>query len=284
MFFSVQGLRGIFLPSLFVMALALASLAAVPVWADGGDGPDEVETHYQEGMEHFYRGDYALAIANFRRAYDLEPHAIFQYNISVASANLGNLNRARSAALLALELGGLPDDIELRLRSRLHAYEVELQARETAEELSSEDEVARTSPSDSATSPEVTSPPDLTVEGPADAGGLGALGWSGIAIGSLGILALGGAAFLHFDLDATMADYEEAQQDGDSQRAHRLYDEILERQSLGRMISYGGAGALVLGTALLTIDLLRSDDSSSTGDLVIAPSSSELSIYLRWNF
>lgn len=71
--------------------------------------PEEVERagkHFERGLELYQEGEYALALIEFERAYDLVPDYRVQYNVGQVSIQVARYARALSALNNYLEDGG----------------------------------------------------------------------------------------------------------------------------------------------------------------------------------
>jgi tetratricopeptide (TPR) repeat protein len=237
----------------------------------------KAEAYYESGVKAFFEKNYPQAITYFQRAYSLDPDAVQLYNISLAHSKMGNASDALEAALEAQKMGGLPKDTALKNEFRINGYRRVLAARKVAEDINPP------------TAEKDPTKDDRTVDdpGPSDDDSLGAVGWAGLGTAGLGVGALVGAGVLNFIVAGNMEEYDTARADGDFGRASGLYSDIGDRQEMGRVLLYSGAGLVAVGGALFAYDYFGSTetaDSSDQASVFGAVDSEGASVQVRWAF
>ncbi len=214
------------------------------------DQSDErkAEAYYEKGVDAFFNKKYSLAISYFQRANELDPDAVFLYNISRAHAKLGNPGDALEVALEADAKGGLPEDTAQKNRHRIVAYGRAAAAEDVCEALN----------------PPVgeldEDTPDSSKEG------LGVVGWTGVGLASAGAASLLGAGAMTFIVSGNLDEYDTARADGDYERARGLHSDIGDRQEMGRLMLYSGAGLVAAGGAMFAWDYFGGQESAPDTD------------------
>lgn len=266
-----------------VVLIAAAMLLAGQVDAvyaqDGGGGEQEssdvkkAEAYYKKGVTAFFNKKYSLAITYFQRANALDPDPVVLYNISLAQSRLGNAQEALDAALEAKRMGGLPADTAQKNEFRIVAYRRALNARGIAEALRPKAQVEPTEPASAD-----------------EDGGMSAIGWAGVGTAGVGAAALIGAGVLNFVVQGNLDEYDTARADGDYGRATGLKNDIADRQSMGRVMLYSGAGLLAVGGALWAYDFFGGQDTDTgaaraeRASVFGAVGADGASVQLRWDF
>ncbi|QDG53700.1 hypothetical protein FIV42_24030 [Persicimonas caeni] len=242
----------------------------------GQEASDEkkAEAYYNKGVDAFFKKKYSLAITYFQRANTLDPDPVVLYNISLAHSKMGNPKEALTAALEAQKMGNLPEDTALKNQFRIVGYRRAIAAREVTEAINP--------PAKAEIDPNKV--PDKQ---PQTDEGLSVLGWTGAGTAGLGVAALVGAGVTNFIVAGNLEEYDTAQADGDYGRARGLHQDIQDRQSLGRVMLYSGAGLAAVGGALLAYDLLGGTETAGNAESASvfgAVDSDGASVQLRWSF
>jgi tetratricopeptide (TPR) repeat protein len=120
--------------------------------AEGGEvAPPEAEpseeelnarAHFTAGRNHFERGRYDLALAEFEASYELSQDPDLQYNIYLAHERLGNLDQAATALEHYLPHAGASqaalterlENVQARLAEQQRAADAEAERRRAEEE------------------------------------------------------------------------------------------------------------------------------------------------------
>jgi hypothetical protein len=127
-------------------AIALSASAAIAA-------PDDAEAHFQRGVEAYKDNDFAAALVEFRRAYDLDPRYQVLYDIGEAYFQLQDYANALRTFQMYLYDGGkkinarrrkdVDRDIE-KLRRRVAVVTIE--TKETGVTIAVDDTVVGTTP------------------------------------------------------------------------------------------------------------------------------------------
>ncbi|MFP4597252.1 MAG: hypothetical protein ACLFVJ_03310 [Persicimonas sp.] len=239
----------------FIVAAAMlggaASSASAQQKVDSVENTDQsdvkkAEAYYEKGVDAFFNKKYSLAVSYFQRANELDPDAVVVYNISRAHAKLGNPDDALEKALEAQAMGGLPEDTAQKNRHRIVAYRRAVAAQDVCEALNPPvDELDEDSPESSDE-------------------GLGVVGWTGVGVGSIGAAGLLGAGMMTFIVSGNLDEYDTARADGDYGRARGLHSDIGDRQEIGRLMLYSGAGLLAAGGAMFAWDYFSGQESAES--------------------
>jgi hypothetical protein len=187
-------------------------------------------------------------------------------------------------------MGGMPDEATTKNKARLASFGVLLESEERA--LAIEKQRQQAEKSDACTADadcsggqvcdteqgiciaEVTDPkdPPSPLFTP--------IGWSGVALGGIGIGLLTGATLTSVALGPDIETHERLLNDDDPSNdaeAEELGEELTRRQNRGRMLLFSGAAATTVGVGLIVVDLLvlkgESDENASRARLI--PSFSE---------
>jgi len=89
---------------LTAIAVALALLASAG--AAAADGAAEADKHFRKGVELYKENDYATALVEFQRAYEIQPSWVVLYNIGEAQFQLQDYAGALKSLQLYLDEGG----------------------------------------------------------------------------------------------------------------------------------------------------------------------------------
>jgi len=216
-------------------------LLAAPLVSAESD-TDRARGHFEAGAEHYYEGEYARALIEFKRGHELVPNSLFVYNMSLCHLRLGQYAMAFEKAVRARESGDLPEKEGLRNAARIPAMSAVLTSRQIASDIENE-------PDDGAGRVEE----DIVAE--SKDGSPGALGYTGIAIIGVGAAALVWALFIDASLSTQWDDYRASVAEGETARAETIRGEMESDQSTAQILVFAGAGGVLVGAALLGYDL-----------------------------
>lgn len=237
------------------MRKVLASLffvACMPAvaWAQAG----EAQAHFEKGAEWYTAGEYSKAIVEFLKGYNLEPNAMFLYNVSLSYTKLGNYDEAMTYAERARAEQGMPDDVAVRNDARIAALSVQ---RSTTLAASRATQVSVVEPE--------------PVEPAPEAGGFGVLGISGVVVGVAGLGLVGGAYVINSGVSEDIEALEGEANGGDRQRFDQLKSDIEGDQTLGQILLFSGLGLAAAGVTMVALEL-TDDEQPSTATLDVVPS------------
>lgn len=229
-----------------VMVLLLM-LCATPALAQ--ENVEQAQKHFETGAEWYAQGEYAKAIVEFLKGHNLSPNAMFLYNISLSYAKLENIDDALEAAERAIREGGLPPEVAVRNEARIRAFRLNMVARSVSGSVNL-----------ALTEKKSVPDPEPTPSGSS----FGALGWTGVALTTVGV-GLGVGAFLvsggvSDDIEALKAEAN----GGDLIRYTELKSSVEDGQSTGQLLVYTGAGLGAVGITLILIDLFSGSETNST--------------------
>lgn len=235
---------------------------------EDADDFDDVEAIFEDGARYYLEEDYSSAVIEFRRANQIHPHGIFQYNIALSNRALGRIEQGLDAALEADENSADLDAETAASNSGLIAgFGAVLKADEVGddvEDLSDEQH-------------QVEAVPDAE-----PASRWGGLGWGGVAALGIGASALAGAAVIDAQLQSGIQELEagERYEDGDEFRQHR--DSLSTRQTAGQVLLFSGAGLAVTGVSLMVVELFTGSSSESAVAATPSLTRPGLDIAVRW--
>lgn len=223
-------------------------LCASPAIAQ--DNVELAQKHFESGAEWYAQGEYAKAIVEFLKGHNLSPNAMFLYNISLSYAKLDNIDDALVAAERAIKEGGLPPDVAVRNEARIRAFQMNSTARSVSGSVNLALNEKKT-----VVDPEPT---------PKASSGFGALGWTGVALTTVGVGLGAGAMVLSSGVADDIASLKSEANGGDLIRYTELKSSIEDDQSTGQILVYAGAGLGAVGLTLILIELMSGDESSAT--------------------
>ncbi|RAL20171.1 hypothetical protein DL240_18305 [Lujinxingia litoralis] len=239
-----------------VAALLTVTLAASPAQAQasGGDPHDaaqRAEVHYQMAMRLFNQGRYREAVEEFDQALVLLDDPIFWCNRAVPLMKLDEMDAARES--LASCRDGLPAGSEDRAQvdAQLAALTVAVrQVRARARELASWEKMPLP----------VVAPRVEEVEGMS---GRSVAGWS---VAGAGVALVGAAWIIDLRSAGVVETFQQASaQGGSRERYDALRSEVALRQRVVWSLAGVGAAAALVGTGLLTWDVLADDAEPGSG-------------------
>lgn len=115
--------QGATLAALSIVALALtvepSPARGQDASADEAPPPEDARTLFQRGQAAYSQGDYESAIAQWTRAFELDPRPLLQFNLSQAYERLGQLEGAIAALERYLEVADPSDEHQADARARL---------------------------------------------------------------------------------------------------------------------------------------------------------------------
>lgn len=256
--------------------LLLLGLLAVPA-TGAAQEPTQQEMqqamgHFEKGAEWYAQGEYAKAVVEFIRGNSITPNAMFLYNISLCYERLGKLDDALSAGEKASKMEGMPPEIAVRNGARVAAFRIGVSSQETADRIERDQKAL--AQGDGTADGTGTGTGDGTGGGSGSSpsgGGVGALGWTGVALTVAGAgLTIGGFA-TNSAIKNDIKSYETAAADGDRSTYESLKADIPKKQSLGRILYIAGGSAVAVGATLLLIDLMSSGEEAPATTAVFSP-------------
>lgn len=217
------------LGALFLVAALTLSvgLTLAPKAAAAANATADAKAAYDRGTVHFKARDFGAALADFEKAYKLDPSPVLLYNIARCHEEMGEVDKAKANFTAYLKrVPNAPDraDVERRIRVM-------------------EAVAARTSraPVTAAGAPGVGDSVQPRSSGPS------ALVWGVLGAGTAAIIA--GAIF---GLHATDLDTQYTEELDDPRRKRTLADDA-EAAALRANIGYGVGGALLAAGVLLWV-------------------------------
>lgn len=265
------------------VSLACAFTPAAVLAQDAPTEPDEAEMaraqeHFDRAREAYEAGDYDVAEADFRAAYEITQHPDMLYNIYTAAERNGNTQAAVDSLEGYLRDGDMEESrrasLEIRLERIRFRLEREAAAAETAERERQEREEAlaeeqaqrERAEADARAARQAQLARSAETRGVAD----------GFLYAGLGTLAAAAAAGIAFAVFAGLSESEDgnlAESCGrDVGRLCRQSDvDALERWNLGADISWITASGLAVVGATLTIIGVAIQPSDDPVSVTIAP-------------
>lgn len=264
--------------ALLIAALLTLAIPTSRAFAEEPSNEELAEAYYEQGVEAFFNKNYSLAITYLQRAHALDPDPVVLYNISLAQSRLGNTREALRAALQADEMGQMPEDTAIKNSGRIRAFQLQIAAEELAQALAPPEEAPDLQA-------QITPPPSTTTL-PEQKPVFSPLGWAGIGTAGVGALAIAGAGAFSLVVSNQIETYNSARQDGDYQQAAALHDQIGDRQLMGQILLYSGAGLFTLGATLWTIDFFGNAKADKPDQLSLSAQARPdgATLQLRLNF
>ncbi len=269
----------------FVLTAVLFCLASSQALADQPvdeiEATDDIDREdvkraqeaFNRGASLYYEGSFGEAIVEFRRAQERYPHPIFAHNIARANEQLERYDRALSAAKEARELqeqasraqDQMPDAADARNSGLIASLETRLNSQAVAEAVEAHQQQI-----DGVDAPDA---PDTS-------SGWGLMGWSGVALATVGAGALTGAMVMDrqvaSDIEALESNTDISEADFNSE-----IDSLQGQQTAGRVFLFSGAGMLAIGATLVVLEMTSGSDEEG---FAVAPSVSRpgVEMTLRW--
>lgn len=228
---------------LFAAATAYGSHA----WAE--TPRERAEEFYKSGADSYFRGDILTALSKFKQGYELDPNAMFLYNISLCYGKLENYSEALTHAELA-HTKGLPSEVSDKNMARVAAYQTILKTQHIAElepvAVAGVDCDSDECAPEPANEPEGSQKPTW-------------LGWTGATVAVVGGGMLVGAFLVDSGLDSDISAYDEALARADLSEAERLKSDIESQQTLGKVLVISGSVLAATGVGLFVYDMLQTE-------------------------
>lgn len=279
---------------LFVAACLLVSLVGLhPASAQEELTPEEQAAKlYKEGSEAYLGADYAIAITKFQEGFELDPNAMFLYNLSLCFSKLGNFQEALEHAQKAEEMGDMPDEATTKNRGRLASLPIVVQAESIAQALAA---------------PKDAAPPTCAVDTDCEDGYIcnirrgicvaslvpetppydplfSPLGWAGVGLAGAGVAMITAMLIINAGLPADIEEAERLYAEGRDEEALALEGKIDSRQTLGIILLIGGAAATAGGAGLIVYDLFLSGEEEAPAALIPYVSSDGAGLTWRLRF
>lgn len=247
---------------------------------------------YKEGVESYFAADYAVAITKFREGFDLDPNAMFLYNLSLCFSKLGNPSEALVNAERAAELGGMPEEAERNNKARLAAFSTLVKSEHLAEEAA-----AAPLPGTCATNSECGDGEVCNMrrgicveELPSGAGEpseslFGPVGWAGVGTAGLGIALLATGGIFSVQVAKTQGEYDDAVAANDTATANDKLETLRNQKRVGAITLLSGIGATAIGAGLIVVDLFVMKDEEAPISILLpyaAPGEAGFSYMLRF--
>ncbi len=235
-------------PRLFAICLFAAATAyGGHAWAE--TPRERAEEFYKSGAASYFRGDILIALSKFKQGYELDPNAMFLYNISLCYGKLENYSEALTQADLA-HTKGLPSEVSDKNMARIAAYQTILKTQYIAE-LEPVVVAVEDCDSDECASGRVSEPKGS--EKPTW------LGWTGATVAVVGGGMLVGAFLVDSGLESDITAYDQAVAKADATEAERLKSDIEGQQTLGKILVISGAVLAATGVGLFVYDMLQTE-------------------------
>jgi tetratricopeptide (TPR) repeat protein len=210
---------------------------------------ERAEDFYKSGADSYFRGDIITALSKFKQGYELDPNAMFLYNISLCYGKLENYSEALTHADLA-HTKGLPPEVSDKNMARIAAYRTILKTQYNAELEPVAVAVVDCDSEECA--------PDATNESEGSQKPTW-MGWTGATVAVVGGGMLVGAFLVDSGLDSDITAYDEAIAQADLAQAGRLKSDIEGQQTLGKILVISGSVLAATGIGLFVYDFLDTE-------------------------
>ena len=235
------------------VAIGLLGLGLALI-SSAGHAQTSDEDVFKQGAALYYRGEYAEALVEFKRAFQLSPDPVILLNIGLCYWRLDDLDHAIQASQSVLEVEGLDDELAAQASSRQRAWRVLRRARVVSHTpVASVSTVVETSKR--ATEPEVIVEREPVPRSHP-------FRWVGAGIGLAGAAALVSWAVVEAGLNRDFAALDSAQEEGNALEFQSIRSQIERRQRLARPLLIGGAAAFATGAVLVLVDLFAADSDA----------------------
>ena len=211
-------------------------------------------------MAHYVSDEYDKAIVDFKRAQQLYPSATLIYNIALARMRLGQTEEAVQAAERALDFEGPDQGFGRESQAKARAMIVGGGVLSAATQASGRLSASTTEPSKASSS--APSPEQF------DGGGtpiLGGLGWSGIALGAIGIGGMIGIPITGNQYERDLQQLRKLRNSNDRDAFESKRAEAQRARGIGQVLLYAGPALTALGVGMVALDafVLRNDRASA---------------------
>ena len=258
-----------------VVATALCLGPTSGAVAQSADDKEEAAKLYKAGVESYFAADYAVAITKFREGFNLDPNAMFLYNLSLCFSKLGNFEEALENAERAAEMGGMPDEAETKNKARLVAFTSLVNSEEMATDFAAQPAEGTCATNADCGDGEVCNVRrGLCVEeipgGGDDSEPLfGPVGWAGVGTAGLGVVLMATGAI--FSVQVAKTQDELSGQSGTE--AEETLAKLKRQKTTGAIALVSGIGALLIGGGLVATDLflLPLDTETDTSTARFSP-------------
>ncbi|MFB6263480.1 MAG: tetratricopeptide repeat protein [Bradymonadaceae bacterium] len=231
-----------------VLGVAICLIAALSTPAVAAEDSKEdraarAQEAFDKGVALYEKGEYAPAIVEFKKGYQLVENPIFLYNAGMAQMQLDKFDRARETAAKVAEMSSAKPSVRAKAAGLERGSSAVLAGRRVAGEAESD----RRQRAESAA--------DATRE---ETGGrFGTLGWIGASAGAVGVGGLVGAAVVSAGLSD---DWNELRRLRDEPRRREAFEskqsEIESKQTVGKVLLFSGASLAAAGAGLVVADLV----------------------------
>lgn len=233
----------------FALVLLLAATSYCGLaWAETPQ--ERAEEFYKSGAESYFRGNILVALSAFQQGYELDPNAMFLYNISLCYGKIENYSEALTQAKLA-HSKGLPAEVSDKNLARVAAYQTILLSREVAASPAVAVSSCESGDCDAKTSVAKLD----TVESVKPTW----MGWTGVAFAAVGGGLVVGAVLVNSGLESDIAAYDEALAKDEIARAKQMQTDIDGQQMLGKVLLISGGVLAASGIGLFVYDFLDNE-------------------------
>lgn len=240
-------------PLLAALTAALLLASPAPLAAQGDAGA-QAQRHSDLATKLFLERDYAAAIVEFYKAYEVQPAPLLLYNIAICHQSMGDAARAREALDRALAHADITPKEAAAARARLSALDVLARA---------------TAPRDAERAPDKPrAAPTVVAQAPAQTPDwYTGLKWGALGVGAAG---LAGALLINYTISDDVSAYESAQE---RRRATpEQADAIRADQRLGKGLLGAGLGLVAVGVGLWIFEPRVADGARGARlDVMITP-------------
>lgn len=255
----------------WVLCVCASLFVVLTGMSDGNaQSPDviqQVQGHFDAGVEHYESEAFEEAIGEFEAGYALVPDPIFLYNISLAHGKLGRVDRSRTVAELAHSVG-LEDPDRTRNLARIKALAAAQSSQSTATQMSRVTQIADPTPVPVDTSTALFTP----------------IGWIGVGAVGAGFVGIVVAFLLDSSLSDDITEFEDAASRADAQSYEALKSDIEGTQTGAGILYIAGSALTLTGAGLIAWDLLTREESETqvSAGLSVGSEGPIVSVFGRW--
>ena len=263
----------------FLVAVGL--LAAEPPTAQAQDSKAErakkAKKSFDEGMEHYVEEDYSKAIVDFKRAHSLYPSSMLLYNMAMARMRSGQPKQAAETARKALDFDGkrLPEKSRTQAQAVVAGGDIVIRAHEMAGS-----QRARASAKQQG---EGSGGQSQVADPGVDSGGgaMGALGWTGVVTGTIGVAGLGTMPILSSQYQSEVDELERLSTQGSRQQFLDQQQQVESTRQTGQLLTYGAPALTAVGAGLVALDLFVLNKKTKSVSAGIGPGG-QIHVGVRW--